>query len=170
MEFLAQVSKMDLDQGNYRQTSLEKYREYRNKKLWDVDERFIEIFEWLKAQGYKVFVYEMLSRKGRRGHRTMEVFAHFWLPEYNMAIRLTKAVTKDMVDAKLKQFIRKSRKYFYVCPINTNEDFTKKIPDTIERVKVYAKEEPRKGVCKDMYFPPKPIRKKRKRIVITEKA
>lgn len=82
-EFLRKVAIMDLKQGNFKET--EKWMEKRKRKLDSVSDQYLEFYEYLLKEGYKVHVYEMLTPKGCKSevHR----MSHMYIPELECSVR-----------------------------------------------------------------------------------
>lgn len=179
--FLLSVALHDKTKGNYEYTLLPHTVEERNNRLWDADERFIALYEYLNKAGYNVFVYEVLAyykkidwskRKKKRKSllpkpRSMGRFAHMYIPELNLAIRFT-PVEFGEYDRHLGQFIHQSREYVYLCVINPSDDVVEKFRNVRDRVKEYARgDAPKRGIARNLVVPE---RKKRARITNTERA
>lgn len=168
LEFLAEVARLDKVQGNYSSTKLEQFASRREKLLWSVDDEFIALFEYLRKERYDVYVFEILRKRTtnrRSTGRMMHQFAHIWLPQLNLAIRIS-PVKKGEKDGRLRNFIISSRENFFTCAVNKGDDAVKKIRMAIPLIKVYKKETPRLGVMKDIV---KPKKRERIRIATTEK-
>lgn len=82
-EFLRKTAIMDLTSGNFKET--EKWMEKRKRKLNSVSEQYLEFYEYLLKEGYKVHVYEMLTPKGCTSeiHR----MSHMYIPELECSVR-----------------------------------------------------------------------------------
>lgn len=168
LEFLAEVARLDKVQGNYSSTKLERFAPRREELLWGVSDEFIALFEYLRKEGYDVYVFEILRKRTHNRSSIgvmMHQFAHIWLPQLNLAIRFS-PVKKGEKDGRLRNFIISSRKNFFTCVVNNGDDAVKKIRMAIPLIKVYKKETPRLGAMKDIV---KPKKRERIRMTTTEK-
>lgn len=157
IEFLADVARMDKTQGNYSSTKLDRFWARREKMLWDADDRFIALYEYLRNEGFDVYVFEILRRRTKNRKsigRMMRQFAHIWLPQLNLVIRFS-PVKKGERDIRLKNFILTTRRNFFTCVVNVDDDAVKKIRMSIPFIKVYKKETPRLGAMNDVVRPKK---------------
>lgn len=110
-EFLRKVAIMDLKYGNF--TGTTKWMEKRKRKLNSVSDQYLEFYEYLLKEGYKVHVYEMLTPKGCKSevHR----MSHMYIPELECSVRFLPSKSDGFSYRKsqylLNQYIRFYRPY-----------------------------------------------------------
>lgn len=165
LEFLATVAHLDKRQGNYEGTLTPKWRQRREQGLWSVDDRFIFLFEYLTNIGYKVYVYEILTRLKKGSGKNMERMAHMWIPELNLAIRFSDK-PRGEYDSKQKYFLMQAKHFFYCGVVHPEtEDVLEYVEDLIERVKLYSKDNSKRGVKNNIVI----HKRKRTHIVKSQK-